>query len=87
MSSISAVYNDDVFLSTLDNNVYVQHVQQLNTSHCKGRITAETLAKCWNIALPQAKKTIQHTTQLAVRQFSPFGGTKRLCHDHLQLRH
>ncbi len=44
----------------------------------KGFVTAEKLAKNWGIGLEAAKRTIEATTQMAVRDFSTTRGTRRL---------
>ena len=48
------------------------------TSKRKGTVTAEQLAKRWSIGLEAAKRTIQHTTQMAVRDFSSISKGRRL---------
>ena len=47
-------------------------------SRRKGAVTAEELAKRWRIGLETARKTIEKTTQRAVRNFTNTVGTRRL---------
>ena len=50
-------------------------------------ITAEQLASRWRIGLETAKRTLESTTQLGVRDFSRYKGTRRLKHSHYQLKY
>ena len=47
-----------------------------------GHVGAEQLAKNWRIGLEAAKRTLEATTQLAVRDFSTITGTRRLKWNH-----
>ena len=51
----------------------------------KGTVSAEELAHRWSIGLETAKKTIERTTQHAVRDCSSSSGTHRLKHTYHQL--
>ena len=44
----------------------------------KGFVTPEKLAKNWNIGLEAAKRTVEATTQMAVRDFTTTTGGRRL---------
>ena len=44
----------------------------------KGKILPEDLARRWNIGIETAKKTLERTTQLAIRDFSKTAGGRRL---------
>jgi len=57
-----------------------------STKKRPGFVTAEQLSKRWHIGLETAKKTIEKTTQLAVRDFSNATGTRRLKPYAQQLR-
>jgi hypothetical protein len=53
----------------------------------KGAVTAEELAKRWHIGLETARKTIEKTTQRAVRNFTETVGSRRLKPYAYQLRY
>ena len=53
----------------------------------KGAVTADVLAKRWNIGLEAAKKTIANTTQRAVRDFTHTSGGRRMKPLAYQLRY
>jgi hypothetical protein len=53
----------------------------------KGHVTAKVLAKRWNIGLETVRKTIDSTTQLAVRDFTHTTGGRRLKPYAYQLRY
>ena len=50
-----------------------------------GFVGPELLAKNWKIGLEAAKRTVESTTQLAVRDFTNVSGTKRLKPHHVLL--
>jgi hypothetical protein len=50
-------------------------------------VTAEELARRWHIGLDTAKRTIERTTQLGVRDFTHSKGARRLRHSTQQLRY
>ena len=58
-----------------------------NPTSRKGKVTADVLAKRWNIGLETARKTLQSTTQLAVRDFTHTTGGRRLKPYSYQLRY
>ena len=53
----------------------------------KGTITPEELAKRWHIGVETAKKTLERTTQLAIRDFTHSTGGRRLKPFAYQLRY
>lgn len=53
----------------------------------KGKILPEDLARRWNIGVETAKKTLERTTQLAIRDFSKTTGGRRLKPYAYQLRY
>ena len=50
-------------------------------------ITAEELASKWRIGIETARRTLEATTQLGVRDFTSYQGTRRLKHSHYQLKY
>ena len=56
---------DDNLISAV--KILGESVSAVKSSHRKGRVDAQTLSRRLNIPLEMAKKTIQSTTQLAVR--------------------
>ena len=52
-----------------------------------GFVDAETLARNWKIGKEAAKRTVEATTQLAVRDFSTTTGGRRLKPSHWVLKH
>ena len=52
-----------------------------------GFVDAETLARHWRIGKEAAKRTIEATTQLAVRDFTHTTGGRRLKPSHWVLNH
>ena len=57
------------------------------TSNRKGLVSAEQLSKRWHIGLESAQRTIDRTTQLAVRDFTSTTGTRRLKPYAMQLKY
>ena len=53
----------------------------------KGTVSPEVLAKRWGIGLETARRTIERTMQMAVRDFHDSGGTRRLKHTYMQLQY
>ena len=53
----------------------------------KGKILPEDLARRWNIGVETAKKTLENTTQRAIRDFSQTAGGRRLKPYSYQLRY
>jgi hypothetical protein len=68
---------------------FIQGLQLSETQsrRLKGTVTAEELAKRWKIGLDQARRTIERTTQLAVRDFTNTMGERRIRHSNEQLRY
>jgi len=62
-------------------------ISALQTKARKGTVSPETLAKRWNIGIETARKTIEKTTQLAVRDFTNVTGSRRLKPIHHQLKY
>ena len=87
LNSISVVYEETEFLTALIRSVNVSSVSASSSTRRKGTVTAEELAKRWHIGIELAKKTIERTTQLGVRDFTHSKGTRRLRHSNQQLRY
>lgn len=49
-----------------------------SSKHRKGAVDADTLAKRWNIGREEARRTLERTTQRAVRDFTHTKGGRRL---------
>ena len=79
----SAEVDIDSFAEELE-RVSISAVQ---TKARKGTVSPETLAKRWNIGIETARKTIEKTTQLAVRDFTNVTGSRRLKPIHHQLKY
>ena len=79
----SAEVDIDSFAEELE-RVSISAVQ---TKARKGTVSPETLAKRWHIGVETARKTIENTTQLAVRDFTNVTGSRRLKPIHEQLKH
>jgi hypothetical protein len=47
----------------------------------------EELAKKWYIGIETARRTIENTTQRAIRDFNTIQGIRRLKHTHYQLKY
>jgi len=58
----------------------------VQTKARKGTVSPETSAKRWNIGIKTARKTIEKTTQLAVRDFTNVTGSRHLKPIHHQLK-
>ena len=79
----SAEVDIDSFAEELE-RVAISSVQ---TRQRKGAVSPETLAKRWHIGLEVARKSLEKTTQLGVRDFSNVTGSRRLKPIHHQLKH
>jgi hypothetical protein len=55
--------------------------------HRKGTVRADLLAKRWFIGLETAKRTIELSSQRAVRDFTSTEGSRRLKHTNYQLKY
>ena len=68
-SEISPCLNDDTFIAVMESNVCtgVQTNGQLHSSAKKPGISAENLVQNWGIGLEAARRTVQATTQRAIR--------------------
>ena len=78
--------------STFNNNLIssvriLGAISSVKTGHRKGRVTAEQLAQRLQIPLEMAKKTIQATTQLAVRSVSEPSLTRKFKSNDRMLRY
>jgi len=62
-------------------------ISAVQTKVRKGTVSPETLAKRWNVGIETARKTIEKTAQLAVRDFTNVSGSRRLKPIHHQLKH
>ena len=58
----------------------------IQTKKRKGHVSAVDLAKRWRIGLQAAERTLEHTTQLAVRDFTHVTGGRRLKPTAYQLK-
>ena len=63
------------------------HCSSTQSSRRKGTVSAELLAHRCFVGIDTAQRTIDNTTQLAVRDFSHSTGTKRLKHTAYQLNY
>jgi hypothetical protein len=63
------------------------NVAAMETVRQKGTVTPKALAKKWYIGIETAKRTIENTTQRAVRDVSTIQGSQRLKHTHYQLKY
>jgi hypothetical protein len=64
--------------AALDTDCRIAEVFATKSKHRKGRITAEELAVRWKIGIETARRTLEATTQLAVRDFSHTTAGRRL---------
>ena len=75
----------------IDIDSYACKLEQMNcsigTDKRKGYIGPEELASRWGIGLETARKTLDKTTQLAVRNFTDSLGGRRMKPIHYQLKH
>jgi len=75
----------------IDIDSYAEELERTNcsvgTDKRKGHIGPEQLASRWGIGLETAWKTIDESTQLAVRNFTESMGGRRLKPIHYQLKH
>jgi hypothetical protein len=62
-------------------------IGQASTNKRKGHVGPEELAKRWGIGIETARKTLDRTTQLAVRNFTDSMGGRRLKPIHYQLKY
>jgi Reverse transcriptase (RNA-dependent DNA polymerase) len=62
-------------------------IQATQSVRRKGTISADILAKRWHIKLDDAKRTIEATTQLGVRDFQGLTGHRRIRHSNRQLHY
>jgi len=83
LNDLSPALNDDNLSRLLEGTRYIGASK---TSKRKGTVTAEVLAKKWDIGLKQAEKVIKATTQRGVRDFTDVQGTKRLNPTAYQLK-
>lgn len=62
-------------------------IRGMKTVQRKGTVTAEELARRWRCSLETAKRTLDKTTQRAVREFSDTRGMRRLKPTSYQLKY
>ena len=77
---------------TVDVDSYASELERVScntvgTKKRKGYVGPEELAKRWHIGLETARKTLDRTTQLAVRDFTHTMGGRRLKPIHYQLKY
>lgn len=77
---------------TVDIDSYASELERVSlksvgTTKRKGFVGPEELAKRWHIGLETARKTLDKTTQLAVRDFTHTMGGRRLKPIHYQLKY
>jgi hypothetical protein len=89
-TEISATLDEDTLSTALNEKVNVDlsrivQVMSLNTEVRDFGMTAEKLARIWNCGLTSARRTLQQTTQLAVRDFKDATMTRRLKASNYQL--
>jgi hypothetical protein len=63
------------------------HIAGVKTANRKGTVTAEELSRRWRCGLETAKRTIEKTTQRAVRDFTDSRGMRRLKPTAYQLKY
>lgn len=79
----SAAYDLDSYAVALQE----RSISALTSKNRKSCVTPEMLSKRWNIGLETAKRTLQKTTQRAVRDLVNVSGTRRLKPYAYQLRY
>jgi hypothetical protein len=62
-------------------------ISSTNSVRQKGTVSAESLAQRWYIGIETAKRTIERSTQRAVRDFTSTEGAQRLKHTNYQLKY
>ena len=75
------------FCQRLLSTIKVNYTVSAATNRRKGRIDANKLSQLWRIGLKDAQRTVERTTQLAVRDLTQYSGTKRIQNVHYQLNH
>jgi hypothetical protein len=76
---VSSAFDQDLCV-LMERAVKICDINQRQTTRRKGTVTPEELSQRWHIGLDTAKKTIERTTQLGVRDFMYSKGTRRLRH-------
>ena len=71
----------------LGDRVRSHHIAGIQTANRKGTVTAEELSRRWRCGLETAKRTIEKTTQRAVRDFTDSRGMRRLKPTAYQLKY
>jgi hypothetical protein len=84
LSSISVSLNEQHFVKALEKICLVSVAQLSNYSY---RVTPEELARCWNIGLSAAKRTLLATTQRGVKDIASWTPTQRVKPTTSQLRY
>jgi hypothetical protein len=83
-NNIAPVTQSDLLF---DFHISVLKFAAVQATRRKGSITPEELAKRWFIGIETARRTIEQTTQRAVRDFTSTQGSRRLKHTHYQLKY
>ena len=84
-SPTSVAANFDSYFDELEKkSVSLSAIQSKNK---KGYVTPEVLSKRWKIGLETARRTLEKTTQMAVRDFTNKSGSRRLKPFHYQLKY
>ena len=83
LCSVSRTLNEGEFIGS----VLERNEAAIQGTKRKGSQTPEELAKKWGIGVETARRTIDRTTQLAVRDFHDSAGTRRLKHTYMQLQY
>lgn len=84
MAKVSSWLSPTDLLQDLEEHEYLEYSDltriesAVRTRVRKGAVSAETLARRWNIGLPTARQTLRVVTQLGVRHFSGQRPTKRM---------
>lgn len=89
MNTISSALDGDTFYDRLQycSDLYFNFQVAVAVSKRKGTVTPTELAKRWFIGVESARRTIERTTQRAVRDFAFTSGTRRLKHTAYQLKY
>lgn len=74
-------------ISVVFTSEFQMAVDATHTIKRKGTVSPEDLARRWRIGLDQARRTIERTTQLGVRDFTTIQGTRRLRHTNQQFKY
>jgi hypothetical protein len=73
--------------SDFDKLLIAHSVQSTTLTRRKGTVTADELAKRWNISVEQGRHTIDCTTQLGVHDFTNTTTSRRMRNTNQQIKH